>query len=171
MKKRSGPTCASERLHLRDWLPEVGSIGFSCSGQMFFLHHEGWFCFTLFVCLGGSAGYLIKLQTDLHYVLSTQYFCSGLNIRGTIKSNRLWCWSGICIKLAIIIHDYLTKRDMITWLNFITDITWWHMRLLHSLMKYMRWGWNLQKQLAAGHWVEIIFLHMAKINTPNHSGM
>lgn len=110
-----------------------------------FLHQEGWFSFTLFVCLGGSAGYLIKLQTDLHYVLSTWYFCSGLNIRGTIKSNPLWCWSGICIKLSNIIHDYLTKRDVITWLNFITDITWWCMRLLHSLRKYMRWGWNLQK--------------------------
>lgn len=46
-----------------------------------------------FVCLDGSAGYLINLETDLLHVLSTQYFgfvvktyfvIKGLNVQGTI---------------------------------------------------------------------------------------
>lgn len=88
---------------------------FSCSGKMFSPSTRRlYFCFTFTVCLEGSARYLINLQTDLHYVLSTKYCCSDDKTYYFVdktKYNRnnqfvlvvIWIFR----KLAIISHEVL----------------------------------------------------------------
>lgn len=78
-----------------DWPPRDGNL-FRFShvlGKFFFFSTKKVLFLFNFVCLDGSAGYLINLETDLLHVLSTQYFgfvvktyfvIKGLNVQGTI---------------------------------------------------------------------------------------